>query len=136
MKLKVSVPIVKESSSSWEKYKTDGTLEIEFEGSEFEEKVNTLLKRVDAQFLLIKDSQKLGDQIEESKNKLAGIQGDLKVARAQLDRVSQFLKGLGINPRDYLLRVDENFKLRSAEIESSNDCEDENEDENEEDEDD
>jgi hypothetical protein len=132
MKLKVSVPIVKENSpDSWEKYKVDGTLEIEIDGSEFEAQVNTLLKRVDAQFLLIEDTKKIDEKIRMAEGKLADVQADLKLAHAQLNRVGQFLKGIGVNPQEHLLRVDENLKLRSAEVKPTNgdrEAEDEEED--------
>jgi hypothetical protein len=116
MKLKVSIPVVKEVSklSSWEKYKTDGTLEIEFDGEIDERQVNALLQKLDAQFLLIENSQAIGETIGELERNLADTKDRLKIARAQLNRLAQFLESCGVDPRSRVLQFDERLKLRSA----------------------
>lgn len=117
MKLIVSIPIVKKNSGTWNKYKTDGTLEIEFDGSEIDEQqVNTLLRKLDAQFLLIENNENVSQTIDELKGKLADTKAQLAVSRAQLHRLAEFLKGWGVNPRSNVLQFDESLKMRSAEI--------------------
>lgn len=128
MKLKVSIPIVKVSSDSWDKYRTDGTLEIDFDDSIDEQKVNTLLTRIGGQFLLIEKVNLSNELVHQKEQELADVKAQLRTARLQLDRVSDFLKGIGINPRDQVLRFDENLKLRSAELDRELDETDEGED--------
>lgn len=133
MKLKVSIPVVKEvsNSSSWEKYKTDGTLEIEFDGEIDERQVNALLQKLDAQFLLIENSQAIGETIGKLERNLADTKDRLKIARAQLNRLAQFLEGCGVNPRSNVLQFDERLKLRSAGTGESGNTENDNEECNE-----
>jgi hypothetical protein len=130
MKLKVSIPVVKKevlSSSSWEKYKMNGTLEIEFDGEIDERRVNALLQKLDAQFLLIENSQAIGETIGELERRLTDTKDQLKTARSQLNRLAQFLESCGVNPRSSVLQFDERLKLRSAGTVESGNTENDNE---------
>ena len=115
MKLKLNIPIVRENPDGFDKYKVDGTIEVEFDEELEAEKVNFLLANIGAQFALIADDSKIQNQITMAKGKLCNILSDLNVARSQLARLDKFLKGLGVNPREHILKFDEFLKLRSAE---------------------
>lgn len=115
MKIKVTVPIVKKApSGSWERYRADGTIEIEFDAEIDESRVNTALAKFESQFLLIEKVEAVEEHIRKAEQELADIKEQSKMAHAQLSRVSRFLEGIGVNPRSNVLQFDEGLKLRSA----------------------
>ncbi|MEG4501293.1 hypothetical protein QUB05_21045 [Microcoleus sp. F10-C6] len=119
MKTTLNVPIVKKNESgSWEQYRAEGALTIEADGrsswSEFKELVNERLAEIDAEYKLVSESQRLEGDIVTAKAELSEVESRLQLAKNQLDRLSKFLKGFGIDPQRHHLMFDEHIKLASA----------------------
>ena len=118
MKITLKIPIVKQSpSGSWERYQTDGSLEIESDyenRSDLKEQANTLLAELSAEYQLVVDSQKIEEQIDSAKRRLSNVISQVQVAQNQLDRLTRFLNNLGVDANKAYLAFDEHLKLRSA----------------------
>ena len=128
MKITLKIPIVKQSpNTSWDCYKVDGSLEIEAEDEEYsklKERANTLLTEISADYQLIRDSQRIAEQIASAKGELSNTKSRLRVAQNQLERLTQFLNKLGIDARDSNLAFSEYLSLRSANSDDSDDSDD------------
>lgn len=118
MKITLKLPIVKQNSSgSWDRYQTDATLEIESDyenRSTLKEQTDTLLAEFSAEYQLV-EAQKIQEQIERSQRRLSDVNSQMQVAQNQLERLTRFLNGFGVDATKALLAFDEQLKLRSAE---------------------
>jgi len=118
MKLTLKLPIVRQNSSgTWDRYQTDASLELEstYENrSELREQVDTLLAELSSEYLLV-DVLKVQEQLERTQRKLSDVNSQMRVAQNQLERLTRFLNGFGVDATRALLAFDEQLKLRSAE---------------------
>jgi len=118
MKLTLKLPIVRQNpSGTWDRYQTDASLEIEstYENrSELREQADTLLAELSSEYLLV-DVLKVQELLERTQRKLSDINSQMQVAQNQLERLTRFLNGFGVDATKAFVAFDEQLKLRSAE---------------------
>ena len=106
--------------NSWEQLEKQGEVQISAEVDSLSDgyaalkvQADELLAQANAENRIVVNLQKLGIEIDRRESTLKTLNNKIETARAQLQRLEQFLRRLGINPAAYSLGIN-SHALESA----------------------